>query len=392
MPVLCDIDGGAGVTCALLLGQLPTWFGIPAANEAYVAAADTHPSVIASIDGADVGITTVTHHSPYAAEVHLMAVAPAHHRHGIGTAMLRHLERRLADAGVEFLQVKTLSAAHPDAGYAATLAVLPRLRVPSPRGVPDAVGREQPGAAADQAVRPRRAQPVTAEDGSGRRRVTTSTHERSAGREERYRDAERRLWVAHDAMPTERTLRLARTGAAVRVQEVGAGPPVVFIHGASNAGTSWAPLVVRLPDLRCVLLDRPGCGLSPPLAAGRSDMAALDAVADALVPDVLDALDLDGAAVVGTSFGALPRAAGGRRLPGPGHGPRSARLALRRAGRGGAARDAGGVAAAAASAGDAGPTDRVDGAPPARADRPARRAGERTVRGRRDGVVPGAVA
>jgi len=122
VPALRDVDGGAGSTCALVLDQLPTWFGISEANEAYVAAADTHPSVIASVDGADVGITTVMHHSPYAAEVHLMAVVPAHHRHGIGTAMLRHLEGRLADAGVEFLQVKTLSAAHPDAGYAATRA------------------------------------------------------------------------------------------------------------------------------------------------------------------------------------------------------------------------------------------------------------------------------
>jgi ribosomal protein S18 acetylase RimI-like enzyme len=36
--------------------------------------------------------------------------------------MLRHLEGRLAAGGVEFLQVKTLSGAHPDPGYAATRA------------------------------------------------------------------------------------------------------------------------------------------------------------------------------------------------------------------------------------------------------------------------------
>ena len=150
MPALRDVEGGGGATCALLLGQLPTWFGIAEANEAYIAAADANPCVIAAVDDVDVGITTVTHHSPYAAEVHLMAVAPAHHRHGIGTAMLRHLESRLADAGVEFLQVKTLSAAHPGRRLRRHAGVLPRLRVPSPRGAPDAVGREQPGAATDQ--------------------------------------------------------------------------------------------------------------------------------------------------------------------------------------------------------------------------------------------------
>ena len=39
-----------------------------------------------------------------------MAVAPAHHRHGIGRGMLDVVERRLAADRVEFLQVKTLSA------------------------------------------------------------------------------------------------------------------------------------------------------------------------------------------------------------------------------------------------------------------------------------------
>jgi GNAT superfamily N-acetyltransferase len=119
---LRDVEGGAGETCRRLLGLLPTWFGIAAANEDYVRSADTEPCVIATVDGADVGITVVRHHSPYAAEVYLMAVDPARHRAGIGTAMLRHVEQRLAADGVEYLQVKTLSASARDAGYAKTRA------------------------------------------------------------------------------------------------------------------------------------------------------------------------------------------------------------------------------------------------------------------------------
>ncbi len=119
---LRDVAGGAGEICRVLLDLLPDWFGIDEANENYVRVANTHPSVIATLDGEDVGITTVKHHSRYAAEVYLMAVEPSHHRAGIGTAMLRHLEANLAAAGVEFLQVKTLSAACPDAGYDATRA------------------------------------------------------------------------------------------------------------------------------------------------------------------------------------------------------------------------------------------------------------------------------
>jgi pimeloyl-ACP methyl ester carboxylesterase len=121
--------------------------------------------------------------------------------------------------------------------------------------------------------------------------------------EARYLAAERRLWDAHGVQPVERRLSLARTGATARVQEVGDGPAVVFVHGASNAGASWAPLVARLAGVRCVLLDRPGCGLSEPLHAPLRDLDALATFGDELVADVLDALGLDRAHVVGTSFG-----------------------------------------------------------------------------------------
>ena len=117
-----DVQGGAGATCAAILRLLPSWFGIPEANEDYVRTAETHPGVIASLDGDDVGITTIKRHFPTAAEIYLMAVKPDHHRRGVGRLMVRHVEQRLGAAGVEFLQVKTLSASHPDAGYERTRA------------------------------------------------------------------------------------------------------------------------------------------------------------------------------------------------------------------------------------------------------------------------------
>jgi len=120
--VLRDVSGGAGAVCRRLLDLLPAWFEIPDAVDAYVRAADTEPSIIASAGDVDIGITTVKLHSAYAAEVHLMAVDPTYRRRGVGRAMLRHLERDLASRGIEFLQVKTLSPSHPDAGYAETRA------------------------------------------------------------------------------------------------------------------------------------------------------------------------------------------------------------------------------------------------------------------------------
>jgi pimeloyl-ACP methyl ester carboxylesterase len=120
--------------------------------------------------------------------------------------------------------------------------------------------------------------------------------------EQRYRAAEARLWESLGAVPIERRVELGRTGARVRVQEVGSGPAVVFIHGANTSGASWAALAAGLPGFRCIVVDRPGTGLSeataPPL-----DATTLPAFADAFVVDVLDAMDLTSAHLVATSFG-----------------------------------------------------------------------------------------
>src|SRR5688572_15276915 len=121
--------------------------------------------------------------------------------------------------------------------------------------------------------------------------------------EVRYREAERRLWASVGVAPAEQQVRLGRTGLTVRVQEVGQGPAVVLIHGASNSGTSWAGLVTRLDGFRCVLPDRPGCGLSDPLGVSFDGLEPLAAFADTLVVDLLDAMGLDTAHLVATSFG-----------------------------------------------------------------------------------------
>ncbi len=119
----------------------------------------------------------------------------------------------------------------------------------------------------------------------------------------RFREAEGRLWHSVGVVPQERRVQL-RTGENVRVQETGGGPPVLFVHGASNAGTSWMSLMAALHGFRCIALDRPGCGLSDPIAGGPlHDIDAVESYADALLSDVLDALELPSAHVVATSYG-----------------------------------------------------------------------------------------
>ncbi len=121
MPTRLQLDG-SGEVCGQVLATLPTWFGIPESVQDYIRTADGHPTIVASVDGRDVGLLTLVVHNEYSAEIYVMGVRPEHHRRGIGRTMLQAAERWLAEQGVEFLQVKTLSTRSDDAGYAKTRA------------------------------------------------------------------------------------------------------------------------------------------------------------------------------------------------------------------------------------------------------------------------------
>jgi pimeloyl-ACP methyl ester carboxylesterase len=135
-----------------------------------------------------------------------------------------------------------------------------------------------------------------------------------------FAETETRLRRSLGAAPVQRRVTLPRLGSVVRVQEVGAGPPVLFVHGGSTCGTSWADLAVRLPDRRCLLVDRPRTGLSEPLRDPIRDLDDLAALGDVLVPDILDALGL-------TSADASRRRSGATSPSGARWPPRSASAA-----------------------------------------------------------------
>ncbi len=118
--------------------------------------------------------------------------------------------------------------------------------------------------------------------------------------EAQYRLAEKTLWEAEGLSPKDHFVDLVRIGTRVRVQEVGEGPPVLFIHGGPNSGSTWAQLVGRLDGFKCLLLDRPGTGLSDDYSLRARNHGLY---ASSLVADVLDALDIERAHVVASSFG-----------------------------------------------------------------------------------------
>jgi pimeloyl-ACP methyl ester carboxylesterase len=102
----------------------------------------------------------------------------------------------------------------------------------------------------------------------------------------------------HDLPVGESTIHILESGPID-------GPPVLLLHAASMAATSWAPNVAALAEAgyRTLAVDHPG-------EANRSileDPARFpkdDAAVARLYRDVLDALDVDRCAVVGASAGA----------------------------------------------------------------------------------------
>ncbi|MBI5487917.1 MAG: alpha/beta fold hydrolase [Deltaproteobacteria bacterium] len=109
------------------------------------------------------------------------------------------------------------------------------------------------------------------------------------------------------------------TGVRTAFCDAGSGPAVVFVHGAGGNLTHWAHVAPRLVEgNRVVALDLPGCGESegergaPLVRRGAEQLGRL-----------LDALGIEGAAVVGHGLGAAVAVELALRLP-----SRVTRLAL----------------------------------------------------------------
>jgi pimeloyl-ACP methyl ester carboxylesterase len=104
----------------------------------------------------------------------------------------------------------------------------------------------------------------------------------------------------------------AADGTEIAWWRVGSGSPVVLVHGITESGASWDPLVQRLARTRTVLtLDLRGHGSS-----GRAASYDLAAMASDVVA-VLDAADVDASDVdlVGHSLGGAVVTAVGAAVP-----------------------------------------------------------------------------
>jgi pimeloyl-ACP methyl ester carboxylesterase len=132
--------------------------------------------------------------------------------------------------------------------------------------------------------------------------LETTTSARPTTAIDRYRHAEQALWARYGLAPTERFIDVPEPSVRLRVVEMGGGEPVVFMPGTMVTGPAWGALVRELPRRRCLLVDRPGEGLSAPLTypAGGYGMTVT-----AVMRGLFDRLGLERATVVGHSIGTV---------------------------------------------------------------------------------------
>ena len=125
---------------------------------------------------------------------------------------------------------------------------------------------------------------------------------RSNERLERYRAAEQQLWGDYGLEPREHLVQVPELRSVVRVTEVGSGRPLVFVAGTGGTGPYWAPLVRELSGFRCLLVERPGWGLSDPVDYRGRDLADVSATVLGAVQEALGAPNVD---AIGASVGNL---------------------------------------------------------------------------------------
>ena len=125
---------------------------------------------------------------------------------------------------------------------------------------------------------------------------------RSVSIERRVREAEHDVFAVLDLDVEERFLDLEQTDVRVRVLTHGHGTPLLLLHGVSLMAAAWAPLFTELHGFQLLAVDLPGHGLSDPVRYRRG---CVREHSRRLIDDILNALGLEDAPVVGHSLGGM---------------------------------------------------------------------------------------
>lgn len=117
----------------------------------------------------------------------------------------------------------------------------------------------------------------------------------------RFEDDRIALFARYGVEMTARRVADRRGRETYLLDSGGSGDPLMLLHGGGSEGSIWAPIAGRFADRHRVLVpDRPGCGLSYPIAYGGFDFRA---AAAEWFSEVVDGLELDAVDVMGNSMG-----------------------------------------------------------------------------------------
>lgn len=103
-----------------VLNELPDWFGIEESTRQYIEDSKELQFYAAYEESDNIGFITVKQHNVYSAEIYVMGVKQKYHGKGIGKELFKQVYMWCKKSHIEYLQVKTLDASHPDKNYAMT--------------------------------------------------------------------------------------------------------------------------------------------------------------------------------------------------------------------------------------------------------------------------------
>jgi pimeloyl-ACP methyl ester carboxylesterase len=119
----------------------------------------------------------------------------------------------------------------------------------------------------------------------------------------RYRMSENDYHRAFHCYPEEHLIKVEKLGVTVRIQAVGKGQPVFFVHGGPADGNIWYQLIPFMNEYTCILLDRPGCGFSESISYKYLSRQGLTDIVVSVIDSVLQYLQFNEAVFVSSSFG-----------------------------------------------------------------------------------------
>ena len=120
---------------------------------------------------------------------------------------------------------------------------------------------------------------------------------------DRYRASEEILLEKYNLKREEHFIPVDKLNIKVRVQVIGKGEPLLLIHGGPNAGSTWLEIASLLEGYQCLILDRPGCGLSDAVSYKNIDLEKIVDIISSTIGAVQDHFEISKMSILSSSFG-----------------------------------------------------------------------------------------